>query len=61
MDIKDQFLLYEKTVNRLEKLGISNPLAQIMQLAAEIEEYREKIHALENEITRLKCGPTVEE
>lgn len=61
MDIKDQFLLYEKTVNRLERLGIHNPLAQIIYLAAEIEQYREKIHALEDEITRLKCGPTVEE
>ncbi len=61
MDIRDQFELYEKTVKRLERLGIHNPLAQIIYLAAEIEQYREKIHALEDEITRLKCGPTVEE
>lgn len=61
MEIKDQFLLYEKTVNRLERLGISNPLAQIIYLAAEIEQYREKIHGLEEYIKRLQSGPTVEE
>ena len=61
MDIKDQFALYEKTVKRLERLGIYNPLAQIIYLAAEIEQYRENIHALEDKINRLKYGPKVEE
>jgi formate dehydrogenase maturation protein FdhE len=61
VDIKDQFALYEKTVKRLENLGISNPLAQIIYLAAEIEQYREIIHGLNEYIKRLQCGPTVEE
>lgn len=61
MDIKDKFLLYERTVNRLEQMGISNPLGQIMQLAAEIEEYRAEIHELRNEILRLIAKSAMEE
>lgn len=58
MDIKKQFALYEKTVNRLEKLGISNPLGQIIYLAHEIEGYRDKIHALEKYIEdQFKAPP----
>ena len=61
MEIKDQFALYEKTAKRMERLGITNPMAQIIYLAAEIEQYREKIHDLEEYIKRLQSGPTVEE
>lgn len=61
MEIKDKFLLYEKTVKRLERMGISNPIAQIIQLAEEIEWYRERISDLTEIINRLQSGPTVEE
>ena len=54
MTIREKFALYEKTVNRLEGLGISNPLAQIIQLAEEIEQHREKIHGLEEYIKQLQ-------
>ena len=60
MDIKKQFALYEKTVNRLEKLGISNPLGQIIYLAHEIEGYRDKIRALEKTIKDLTKAPEPE-
>ena len=61
MSIREKFELYEKTVNRLERVGISNPLAQIIYLAEEIERYREKIHGLEEYIKQLQMGLTSEE
>lgn len=53
MDIKKQFALYEKTVKRLERAGISNPIGQIIYLADEIEVYRGKIRGLEEHIKDL--------
>lgn len=61
MSIRAKFELYEKTVKRLEHMGISNPLAQIIQLAEEIEQYREKIHGLEEYIKQLQMGLTSED
>lgn len=60
MDIKEQFALYEKTVNRLERVGIINPIGQIIYLADEIERYREKIRDLEEYIKNLPKAPEPE-
>lgn len=60
MEIKEQFALYEKTVNRLERVGIINPIGQIIYLAHEIEGYREKIHGLEEHIKNLTKAPEPE-
>lgn len=61
MNIREKFELYEKTVNRLERAGVSNPLAQIIYLAEEIEYYREKIHSLEEYIKQLQTGQASED
>ncbi len=61
MSIREKFDLYEKTVRRLERAGISNPLAQIIYLAEEIEQYREKIHGLEEYIKKLQTGQASED
>lgn len=61
MDIKDKFALYEKTVKRLESAGVSNPIAQIIYLAAEVEECHNEIRELRKEILRLTIKPAMEE
>ena len=42
--------LFDKTVKRLSRVGVNDPTAQIIYLAEEIEQYREKIRGLEEYI-----------
>lgn len=47
---KEQQKRYAQTVKRLARGGISDPTAQIIALAEEIERYRDKIYALEERL-----------
>lgn len=44
-----QYLTYTRTVKRLARGGIEGPTEQIIALAEEIERYRDKIYALEEQ------------
>ena len=55
-----QYLTYTRTVKRLARGGIEGPTEQIIALAEEIERYRDKIYALEEQLqkaTETKAPP----
>lgn len=43
---KEQLTLYSATVARLKRIGINDPTRQIIELAEEINRYRDQIQAL---------------
>lgn len=47
---------YFKTVKRLQRIGIEDPTSQIIALAGEIKQYREKIEAM-NKYIKEHVGP----
>lgn len=45
---EQQMELYQRTKDRMRRLGIENPADVIVALAEEIEDYRKKIQTMED-------------
>lgn len=43
---------YEATVQRLRRIGVTDPTQQIIELAEEIERYRDRVKYLEDELEK---------
>lgn len=53
----EQKEIYTKTVERLRRMGVTDPTAQIIALAEEIDHYRNRIIYLENKPTEAPAVP----
>lgn len=53
----EQKEIYTKTVERLRRMGVTDPTAQIIALAEEIDQYRNRIIYLENKPTEAPAVP----